>query len=119
MPVYQRRCRLHWKDPPFWARGKLRWAATELLDLELPEDEENPPQSKVVPTPGSDIYSFGEIVLQGGCPTITTPVTNGCCLCAQRERLQSAPMKPWLLSASGHSLNGGRPPSSHVPPTTR
>ncbi|KIJ14088.1 hypothetical protein PAXINDRAFT_100313 [Paxillus involutus ATCC 200175] len=46
----------------FGSRGTLRWAATELLDLELPEDEENPPQ--VVPTPGSDIYSFGGIMLQ-------------------------------------------------------
>ncbi|KIK92336.1 hypothetical protein PAXRUDRAFT_147566, partial [Paxillus rubicundulus Ve08.2h10] len=46
----------------FTRRGTLRWAATELLDLELPEDEENLPQ--VIPTPGSDIYSFGGIMLQ-------------------------------------------------------
>ncbi|KIJ09230.1 hypothetical protein PAXINDRAFT_17667 [Paxillus involutus ATCC 200175] len=32
------------------------------LDLQLPEDEENPPQ--VFPIPGSDIYSFGGIMLQ-------------------------------------------------------
>ncbi|KIK92334.1 hypothetical protein PAXRUDRAFT_147572 [Paxillus rubicundulus Ve08.2h10] len=48
----------------FQARGTLRWAAPELLNFEipLPEDEENLPQ--VVPTPGSDIYSFGGIMLQ-------------------------------------------------------
>ncbi|KAF8834867.1 kinase-like protein, partial [Paxillus ammoniavirescens] len=44
------------------AGGTLRWGAPELLDLEVFEDEENPP--KVVPTPQSDIYSFGAIMLQ-------------------------------------------------------
>ncbi|KAF9233560.1 kinase-like protein, partial [Melanogaster broomeanus] len=42
------------------ARGTLRWTAPELLDLQM--SEENPPQ--VVPTPQSDVYSFGRIMLQ-------------------------------------------------------
>ncbi|KIJ09989.1 hypothetical protein PAXINDRAFT_86694, partial [Paxillus involutus ATCC 200175] len=42
--------------------GTLRWTAPELLELEVPEDEENPPRS--VPTPKSDVYSFGRIMLQ-------------------------------------------------------
>ncbi|KAF8842628.1 hypothetical protein BDN67DRAFT_341723 [Paxillus ammoniavirescens] len=44
------------------AGGTLRWAAPELLDLQVSETGENPP--KVVPTPQSDIYSFGGIMLQ-------------------------------------------------------
>ncbi|KAF9235055.1 kinase-like domain-containing protein [Melanogaster broomeanus] len=44
------------------ARGTLRWTAPELLDLFVSEDEENSPQ--VVPTPQSDMYSFGGIMLQ-------------------------------------------------------
>ncbi|KAF9239100.1 kinase-like domain-containing protein, partial [Melanogaster broomeanus] len=43
-------------------RGTLRWTAPELLDLQVSEEEENPPQ--VVPTPQSDVYSFGGIMLQ-------------------------------------------------------
>ncbi|KIK92331.1 hypothetical protein PAXRUDRAFT_147561, partial [Paxillus rubicundulus Ve08.2h10] len=46
----------------FQARGTLRWAAPELLDLEILENDDNPP--KVVPTPESDVYSFGGIMLQ-------------------------------------------------------
>ncbi|KAF8838108.1 kinase-like protein [Paxillus ammoniavirescens] len=46
----------------FQARGTLRWAAPELLDLEIPENDDNPP--KVFPTPESDVYSFGGIMLQ-------------------------------------------------------
>ncbi|KIJ13858.1 hypothetical protein PAXINDRAFT_13406 [Paxillus involutus ATCC 200175] len=42
--------------------GTLRWTAPELLELEVPEDKENPPRS--VPTPKSDVYSFGRIMLQ-------------------------------------------------------
>ncbi|KIJ13862.1 hypothetical protein PAXINDRAFT_116831 [Paxillus involutus ATCC 200175] len=42
--------------------GTLRWTAPELLELEVPEDEKNPPRS--VPTPKSDVYSFGRIMLQ-------------------------------------------------------
>ncbi|KIJ04673.1 hypothetical protein PAXINDRAFT_32981, partial [Paxillus involutus ATCC 200175] len=42
--------------------GTLRWAAPELLDLQALEDEENPPD--VLPTPQSDVYSFGRIMLQ-------------------------------------------------------
>ncbi|KAF9236614.1 kinase-like domain-containing protein, partial [Melanogaster broomeanus] len=44
------------------ARGTLRWAAPELLDLHVSDDEENPP--KFVPTTQSDVYSFGGIMLQ-------------------------------------------------------
>ncbi|KAF9233552.1 kinase-like domain-containing protein, partial [Melanogaster broomeanus] len=44
------------------ARGTLRWAAPELLDLQVSEGEENLPE--VVPTPRSDVYSFGGIMLQ-------------------------------------------------------
>ncbi|KAF9235060.1 kinase-like domain-containing protein, partial [Melanogaster broomeanus] len=44
------------------ARGTLRWTAPELLDLHVSEDEDNPPQ--VDPTPQSDVYSFGRIMLQ-------------------------------------------------------
>ncbi|KIJ06835.1 hypothetical protein PAXINDRAFT_91426, partial [Paxillus involutus ATCC 200175] len=44
--------------------GALRWAAPELLSLnvQVSEDEENIPN--VPPTPQSDIYSFGAIMLQ-------------------------------------------------------
>ncbi|KAF9233557.1 kinase-like domain-containing protein, partial [Melanogaster broomeanus] len=44
------------------ARGTLRWTAPELLGLQVSEEEENPHQ--VVPTPQSDVYSFGGIMLQ-------------------------------------------------------
>ncbi|KAF9231304.1 kinase-like domain-containing protein [Melanogaster broomeanus] len=44
------------------ARGTLRWAAPELLDLHVSDDEENPP--KFVPMTQSDVYSFGGIMLQ-------------------------------------------------------
>ncbi|KIK93122.1 hypothetical protein PAXRUDRAFT_789472, partial [Paxillus rubicundulus Ve08.2h10] len=44
------------------AEGTLRWTAPELLDLEVPEDEEN--LIYVIPTPQSDVYSFGRIMLQ-------------------------------------------------------
>ncbi|KIJ12551.1 hypothetical protein PAXINDRAFT_14630 [Paxillus involutus ATCC 200175] len=44
------------------AGGALRWAAPELLDLRVSETEEN--SSEVVPTPRSDIHSFGGIMLQ-------------------------------------------------------
>ncbi|KIJ07611.1 hypothetical protein PAXINDRAFT_102882 [Paxillus involutus ATCC 200175] len=43
-------------------QGTLRWTAPELLDFQVPEDEENPPD--VFPTPQSDVYSFGSIMLQ-------------------------------------------------------
>ncbi|KAF9233991.1 kinase-like domain-containing protein [Melanogaster broomeanus] len=45
----------------FHPGGTLRWTAPELLGLQLSE-EENPPE--VVPTPHSDVYSFGRIMLQ-------------------------------------------------------
>ncbi|KAF9219413.1 kinase-like protein [Gyrodon lividus] len=43
----------------FQARGTLRWAAPELLDLQSEEDS-----LQVVPTPQSDVYSFGGVMLQ-------------------------------------------------------
>ncbi|KAF8835788.1 kinase-like protein, partial [Paxillus ammoniavirescens] len=48
----------------FKGKGTLRWAAPELLNLseDTSEDEENLP--RVFPTPQSDIYSFGTIMLQ-------------------------------------------------------
>ncbi|KAF9228825.1 kinase-like protein [Gyrodon lividus] len=47
----------------FQARGALQWAAPELLCLNFRSgDEENLP--KAPPTPRSDIYSFGRIMLQ-------------------------------------------------------
>ncbi|KIJ10913.1 hypothetical protein PAXINDRAFT_16135 [Paxillus involutus ATCC 200175] len=48
----------------FHARGTLRWAAPELLSLNVhvSGDEENIPQ--VPPTPRSDTYAFGGIMLQ-------------------------------------------------------
>ncbi|KIJ12211.1 hypothetical protein PAXINDRAFT_83235, partial [Paxillus involutus ATCC 200175] len=42
--------------------GALRWIAPELLDNEVPEDEDNPPH--LFPTPQSDVYSFGMVMLQ-------------------------------------------------------
>ncbi|KAF8839733.1 kinase-like protein, partial [Paxillus ammoniavirescens] len=42
--------------------GTLRWTAPELLDLQVSEDEENP--LHVNPTPRSDVFSFGRIMLQ-------------------------------------------------------
>ncbi|KAF8838548.1 kinase-like protein [Paxillus ammoniavirescens] len=44
------------------APGTLRWTAPELLDLQEPEHEEDPPH--IVPMPRSDVYSFGRIMLQ-------------------------------------------------------
>ncbi|KIJ09596.1 hypothetical protein PAXINDRAFT_102218 [Paxillus involutus ATCC 200175] len=44
------------------AGGTLRWTAPELLDPQVPEDEDNPVD--VSPTPQSDVYSFGRIMLQ-------------------------------------------------------
>ncbi|KAF9220165.1 hypothetical protein BS17DRAFT_356758 [Gyrodon lividus] len=48
----------------FQERGTLGWAAPELLNLnvQVSGDEENLP--KVLPTPRSDIYSLGGIMLQ-------------------------------------------------------
>ncbi|KIK90716.1 hypothetical protein PAXRUDRAFT_831453 [Paxillus rubicundulus Ve08.2h10] len=40
----------------------LRWTAPELLDLQAPEDEDNP--LYIAPKPSSDVYSFGRIILQ-------------------------------------------------------
>ncbi|KIJ10304.1 hypothetical protein PAXINDRAFT_102055 [Paxillus involutus ATCC 200175] len=42
--------------------GTLRWTAPELLEFDEPEDEDNPPQ--IIPSPRSDVYSFGRIMLQ-------------------------------------------------------
>ncbi|KAF8833686.1 kinase-like protein [Paxillus ammoniavirescens] len=44
------------------AGGTLRWTAPELLDPQVPENEDNP--LDVSPTPQSDVYSFGSIMLQ-------------------------------------------------------
>ncbi|KIJ05886.1 hypothetical protein PAXINDRAFT_20883 [Paxillus involutus ATCC 200175] len=44
------------------AGGTLRWAAPELLDIQASENGKQRPN--VVPTPRSDIYSFGAIMLQ-------------------------------------------------------
>ncbi|KIJ11351.1 hypothetical protein PAXINDRAFT_101706 [Paxillus involutus ATCC 200175] len=44
------------------APGTLRWTAPELLDFEEPEDEGDLPHA--VPSPRSDVYSFGRIMLQ-------------------------------------------------------
>ncbi|KIJ07555.1 hypothetical protein PAXINDRAFT_54636, partial [Paxillus involutus ATCC 200175] len=48
----------------YQAKGTLRWAAPELLylNVRVSGDEDNPP--RVPPTPWSDIYSFGGIMLQ-------------------------------------------------------
>ncbi|KIJ07795.1 hypothetical protein PAXINDRAFT_139697 [Paxillus involutus ATCC 200175] len=43
------------------AGGTLRWTAPELLDTQVPEDDE---PLDVFPTPRSDVYSFGSIMLQ-------------------------------------------------------
>ncbi|KAF8834608.1 WD40 repeat-like protein [Paxillus ammoniavirescens] len=43
-------------------QGTLRWTAPELLDTQVPDDEDNLPD--VFPTPQSDVYSFGRIMLQ-------------------------------------------------------
>ncbi|KAF8835171.1 kinase-like protein [Paxillus ammoniavirescens] len=40
-------------------QGTLRWTAPELLDFQVPEDGDY-----VFPTPQSDVYSFGSILLQ-------------------------------------------------------
>ncbi|KAF8839153.1 kinase-like protein [Paxillus ammoniavirescens] len=44
------------------AGGALRWIAPELLDDEVPEDEDDP--LHLLPTPQSDVYSFGMVILQ-------------------------------------------------------
>ncbi|KIJ11357.1 hypothetical protein PAXINDRAFT_84633, partial [Paxillus involutus ATCC 200175] len=44
------------------AEGTVRWTAPELLDPRVPHGELNPPL--IVPTPHSDVYSFGRIMLQ-------------------------------------------------------
>ncbi|KAF8839149.1 kinase-like protein, partial [Paxillus ammoniavirescens] len=44
------------------AAGTLRWTAPELLDLQEPVDGVDPPHT--VPSPQSDVYSFGRIMLQ-------------------------------------------------------
>ncbi|KIJ14351.1 hypothetical protein PAXINDRAFT_100093 [Paxillus involutus ATCC 200175] len=41
------------------AGGTLRWTVPDLLDLQVPDDEET-----LVPRPLSDVYSFGRIMLQ-------------------------------------------------------
>ncbi|KIJ10905.1 hypothetical protein PAXINDRAFT_85306, partial [Paxillus involutus ATCC 200175] len=48
----------------YQAKGILRWAAPELfhLNVQVSGDEDNPP--RIPPTPRSDIYSFGGIMLQ-------------------------------------------------------
>ncbi|KAF9228870.1 kinase-like protein [Gyrodon lividus] len=45
-------------------RGTLRWAAPELLCLNVQPSEEGGILTRVQPTPRSDIYSFGRIMLQ-------------------------------------------------------
>ncbi|KIK93248.1 hypothetical protein PAXRUDRAFT_145495, partial [Paxillus rubicundulus Ve08.2h10] len=47
--------------------GTLCWAAPELHGPGVPADEENP--LHVLPTPQSDVYSFGTATLQL-CPTV-------------------------------------------------
>ncbi|KIJ10302.1 hypothetical protein PAXINDRAFT_16694 [Paxillus involutus ATCC 200175] len=42
--------------------GTLRWTAPELLKFDEPEGEDDPPQ--ITPSPRSDMYSFGRIMLQ-------------------------------------------------------
>ncbi|KAF8839143.1 kinase-like protein [Paxillus ammoniavirescens] len=42
--------------------GTLRWTAPELLELSEPDGEDELPQ--IIPSPRSDVYSFGRIMLQ-------------------------------------------------------
>ncbi|KIJ12412.1 hypothetical protein PAXINDRAFT_171220, partial [Paxillus involutus ATCC 200175] len=44
------------------AAGTLRWTALELIDLGGPEDEGDPVH--IIPSPQSDVYSFGRIMLE-------------------------------------------------------
>ncbi|KIJ63433.1 hypothetical protein HYDPIDRAFT_29675 [Hydnomerulius pinastri MD-312] len=46
----------------FEAKGTLRWAAPELFHLQTVEDQDDVP--RILPTPQSDVYSFGGIMLQ-------------------------------------------------------
>ncbi|KAF8842623.1 kinase-like protein [Paxillus ammoniavirescens] len=57
----------------FKGKGTLRWAAPELFHLNayVPGDEENLPRDP--PTPQSDIYSFGGIMLQV-CDYLALPI---------------------------------------------
>ncbi|KIJ10303.1 hypothetical protein PAXINDRAFT_102054 [Paxillus involutus ATCC 200175] len=42
--------------------GTLRWTAPELFDFDEPVDGKDPPH--IIPSPRSDVYSFGRIMLQ-------------------------------------------------------
>ncbi|KAF8839140.1 kinase-like protein [Paxillus ammoniavirescens] len=50
--------------------GTLRWTAPELLELSEPDGEDELPQ--IIPSPRSDVYSFGRIILQV-CPKGKVP----------------------------------------------
>ncbi|KAF8129314.1 kinase-like domain-containing protein [Boletus edulis] len=48
----------------FHTRGTLRWAAPELLDIEIPVDDMHRESPRVTPVTQSDVYSFGSVMLQ-------------------------------------------------------
>jgi serine/threonine protein kinase len=57
------------------AAGALRWIAPELLDLWVPEGEENP--LHVFPTPQNGVYSFGMVMLQVCLTTVLFSCIDG------------------------------------------
>ncbi|KAF8836692.1 kinase-like protein [Paxillus ammoniavirescens] len=48
--------------PSYQSTGTLRWTAPELIDFPEAEAEDDPPH--IIPSPRSDVYSFGRIMLQ-------------------------------------------------------
>ncbi|KIJ13324.1 hypothetical protein PAXINDRAFT_81404, partial [Paxillus involutus ATCC 200175] len=57
------------------AAGALRWTAPELLAHWVPKDKEDP--LYVFPTPQSDVYSFGMVMLQVCLTTVLFSCIDG------------------------------------------
>ncbi|KIJ12114.1 hypothetical protein PAXINDRAFT_15024 [Paxillus involutus ATCC 200175] len=55
----------------------------------VPEDDENP--LDIFPTPQSDVYSFGRIMLQGKSLTTTISATHKCCLQFYKGSFRNGP----------------------------
>ncbi|KAG6375771.1 kinase-like domain-containing protein [Boletus reticuloceps] len=88
----------------FHTRGTLRWAAPELLDIEIPVDDMHQESPRVTPVTQSDVYSFGSIMLQvGGIhSTLLSCALHTFIWCWTDSEWQVR----WLRSVDGCSYNG-------------
>ncbi|KAF9225089.1 kinase-like protein [Gyrodon lividus] len=96
------------------AQGTLRWTALELLDLQLSEDEEDLPN--IIPTPQSDVFSFGRIMLQEKIPyhyyvreaQVVLAISTG--LTPKRPSRELVTERQWtFIERCWTSINAGQP----------